>query len=236
METPDNQIKVLERKLTDLSQLLVEWKNYEQIINMSILELRQLQNNMFEQMEMDGGNLEDSLNDTESNKQEAPGTEFNKSEDRETIKNENESEDSATESLFNSNMFKNLELEYESVKDKGVDLYGAKDAADRKEQAEVKFSEGFIDSVLPELKSTSKQIENLESLEELINQNLQTEDISENKVITDLLLLKLNTLENEQLTTRQKNKLRKMKIIIERLANVKIFNPNLLEKLVRIVN
>ena len=239
MEKPDNQIKVLETKISDLSQLLIEWKNYEQIINMSMMEMKQLQDSMYDQLAVEESTLEDVINSSEqqgARRQESSDGEFDKHQNSEIIQNENESEDSAIESLFSSEMFKSLEMEYERLKDKGVDLYGEEESLSKDEQSEVKFSEKFINSVLPEINGIGEAAENLESLEELVTDQLRVEDLSENKIITDLLLIKLNSLENEQLSTRQKNKIRKMKTIVERLANVKIFNPNLLEKLVRIVN
>ena len=243
MELPENQINVLEKKLTDLSKLLIEWKQYEDVINMSIVEMKDDTNYYFEGQEdnFNSFNEDDLSTGMETmNSNEHDQNDHNRytkeTIERDSSEEEFESEDSILESLFNAKAFEKLELEYERNKDRETDLYGEEtDGKSKKRQ--VLFSEKFIKDVIPELHiSVSGPVDNINDLESLVDNAFPLEDFGENKVITELLLLKLMELEEEQLTTKQRNKIRKMKNVVEKISTVKVYNPKLLERLVNVVN
>lgn len=248
-EKPHNQINILERKVNLLSNLLLEWKSYETILNMTHRELKEvaqvgrdadkvnkesMERHRHESLKTKGDSMPHEVGIPGNNSSLANNKDLNYDSGYETEADETEKTDLT--SIFGTEEAEKFELEFEQLRNRSSSLFGDQTADVKVKPSNVDISYKFIDKIMPDVMMNPIRFETLDSLEDaLISSNLD-DGTGENKLITEILQDQLDRLENENITTRQKNKLNQIRRIISRISEIRIYNPKLLEKMVQNMN
>lgn len=239
---PGNQINILERKINVLSSLLLEWKSYETILNLNYAELKELVQLKDEPLST-GNNVqedqEDKIHQTKSDSIPHP---IHAEKAAQNISSMENSFDSGNEqganditSLFSSEQAEQFEIEFEALRNKTASLFG-EHPINVEKKTKVEVSPEFIDSLIPDISINPGKFESLDEIEDVFEKNEGDANVGEDKLITEILQEKLSKLESEKLSTKQKNKLNQIKRIVQKISEIKIYNPKLLEKLIQSVN
>lgn len=243
-ERPNNQISILERKMTHLSNLLLEWKSYETILNMSYRELKEVS-------QLSKDDAKTTATSQHNHKPEVLRTKSDSmphdiSVHRPKVSDatydpniETEAEEQVQTdltSIFNTEQAEKFEIEFEELRTRTASLFGENHQRPDERPNNIEVSNSFIDAILPDINVNPRRFDSLQQVEDVLDNVRLDDGTGENKIITEILQEKLDILENEKLTTKQKNRLNQIRRIIKRISEIRIYNPKLLEKLVQNMN
>ena len=247
MEKPSNQINILEDKINLLANLLVEWKSYETVLNLSYNELKEMHQigkdkkkksedrpHPHETLRTKGESTPHDISFANSKPNSANLTDPDLNSGNETEAEEQGQGD--LESLFGTEEAEKFEIEFEEMRKRTANLFGEKDTFREENAVDIEVSPSFINEIIPEISINPHRFESLDSIEDALDTVKLDDGTGENKLITELLNDHLFRLENENLTTKQKNKLNQIRRIVNKISEIRIYNPKLLEKLVQNMN
>lgn len=238
MEIPKNQIKILKEKLLLIFNLLKYWNEYIEILKMSNEEIKQYQENIKnfpigqeEDTSFDEKTMIDLLKKNNiKNMDDGHETMTDYENIFQAIK-EDESEDDNSELELNSEKLDNFDQEFEMNLEQDKDIYGE----DKK----------------PRLANILKGIDNYKGFDfknsldysiiddiknDFFFKNLKIPGNENNNVFVDLLVDHLNNLKNEEsLSRKEKNGIKDLLYLSEKLSFFKIKDTILFQKLLNII-
>lgn len=222
--------------------MLLEWQSYEYILNLSYRELKEVVQSKNEPKFQNTKNNQNNNQIIKTKGESLPHSISSIPKDNKVdlYKNsdntEQEHEKSDIMSLFETEEAQQFEIEFEKLRAQSSGMFEENENNNKQNTSDILVTQDFVDSLIPEMSVNPNRYESLDQIENALEFTTTNESIGETKLIAEILQQKLNSLDSVNLTTKQRNKLNQIRRVVEKISQIKIYNPKLLERLVQSIN